>query len=352
MKKRLLITSIVMMLVVAVALSTATYAWFTSNATVTSDAVTLTAASNNAASLGIGWTKTGTFGPSITPTSPAVDNPETEDADEGVYFAPALPNQLTVGTTYIDKDSELNTNEIDFKTALATPNNDGDMKFMTPSGTTPYNWNNGTEQSFFIKNMSPANEIPSVTVRATISGTGVAPSLIRVAVFKWDSNQSKYILLGVLANTTSYTHTVVAENTKLTAADGTYFKKYLGQYVPAVSGTADEVAAGAADYFRDAENSGANATQAPAGKFYTREDKTQAEPAGVNHAEVAYGTITAGNSVNAMTTAYCVESIVVTEHLAHGATEEFKVLVWEDAVALGDTEQGLTSTVALTFTAG
>ena len=35
MKKRLLITSIVMMLVVAVALSTATYAWFTSNAGVT-----------------------------------------------------------------------------------------------------------------------------------------------------------------------------------------------------------------------------------------------------------------------------------------------------------------------------
>jgi len=48
MKKRLLITSIVMMLVVAVAISTATYAWFTSNATVTADQVTLTAATMNA----------------------------------------------------------------------------------------------------------------------------------------------------------------------------------------------------------------------------------------------------------------------------------------------------------------
>ena len=44
MKKRLLITSIVMMLVVAVALSTATYAWFTSNTQVTANHVILTAA--------------------------------------------------------------------------------------------------------------------------------------------------------------------------------------------------------------------------------------------------------------------------------------------------------------------
>ena len=48
MKKRLLITSIVMMLVVAVALSTATYAWFTSNTTVTANEVTLTAATMDA----------------------------------------------------------------------------------------------------------------------------------------------------------------------------------------------------------------------------------------------------------------------------------------------------------------
>ena len=48
MKKRLLITSIVMMLVVAVALSTATYAWFTSNTTVTVNSLTLTAATMDA----------------------------------------------------------------------------------------------------------------------------------------------------------------------------------------------------------------------------------------------------------------------------------------------------------------
>ena len=55
MKKRLLITSIVMMLVVAVALSTATYAWFTSNAKVEAKSMTLTAAVSDADALGIGW---------------------------------------------------------------------------------------------------------------------------------------------------------------------------------------------------------------------------------------------------------------------------------------------------------
>ena len=55
MKKRLLITSIVMMLVVAVALSTATYAWFTSNDQVTANTVSLTAATSTESALGIAW---------------------------------------------------------------------------------------------------------------------------------------------------------------------------------------------------------------------------------------------------------------------------------------------------------
>ena len=56
MKKRLLITSIVMMLVVALALSTATYAWFTSNTSVKANSVTLTAATMDADALMISKT--------------------------------------------------------------------------------------------------------------------------------------------------------------------------------------------------------------------------------------------------------------------------------------------------------
>ena len=51
MKKRLLITSIVMMLVVAVALSTATYAWFTNSSSVTASSVTLSAATMDSAAI-------------------------------------------------------------------------------------------------------------------------------------------------------------------------------------------------------------------------------------------------------------------------------------------------------------
>ena len=56
MKKRLLITSIVMMLVVAVALSTATYAWFTNSSSVTASSVTLSAATMDNAAIMISKT--------------------------------------------------------------------------------------------------------------------------------------------------------------------------------------------------------------------------------------------------------------------------------------------------------
>ena len=53
MKKRLLITSIVMMLVVAVALSTATYAWFSTNKTVTATGMTVNATTSASLVIGV-----------------------------------------------------------------------------------------------------------------------------------------------------------------------------------------------------------------------------------------------------------------------------------------------------------
>jgi len=77
MKKRLLITSIVMMLVVAVALSTATYAWFTSNDSVTANTVSLTAATSTESAIGIAW-------------AASAETPGTADynADYGTFIAP------------------------------------------------------------------------------------------------------------------------------------------------------------------------------------------------------------------------------------------------------------------------
>ena len=320
MKKRLLITSIVMMLVVAVALSTATYAWFTSNASVTASSISMTAATNDAAALGISWTDGG-YNSSITAFSP---NDTTPTAPT---FKPACPETLTVGTT-------LST--VGFNTAFATPSN-GDMVFLANGAATDvYTYaddSTGTHSSFFVKNLSPANTIAHVTLTASISGTG--SGLVRVGVFKKDG--ASYKLLGVIANQDSYTYTAVETSTTLSGAAGTYFKKYLGKFVAAVPGTEAEVTNGTADYV-------INVTTATANTFYTRTETASA-------AKATYGTITATNSVNAMATIDCVTSIEVATNLAAGANIELIVKVWEDAAALGDAEHGQVSTVALTFTA-
>ena len=333
MKKRLLITSIVMMLVVAVALSTATYAWFTSNASVTASQVTLTAATNEAASLGIGWTATGEFLPEIEATSPS-----------GSTFAPAIPAALINNTTESD---------VAFATQFATPDENGDMVWLDDGDTAnPYVWTNGEQTSFFVKNLSPANTISTVTLTATFTDIDTdddidAAALLRVGVVKKVSDS--YKLLGVLAKETAYTYTAVTASTQMTAAAGTYFKKYLGQYVPAVPGTEAQVTSGAADYYRgtDPDNEDySGATTATAGKFYTRAANTH------NYAEVAYGEIDEGESVNDILTTASVTSIVVATDLEALDSFELKILVWEDGVALGDLEQGLGAGVSLNFTAG
>ena len=197
MKKRLLITSIVMMLVVAVALSTATYAWFTSSTEVTASTVTLTAQTNSAAALGIGWTG-GAAGTSISTTkSGTVD--------------PLCPAELDNGTT-------LST--VTFKTAkIKTVNNTLTFQAPTVGAATVFESDDQTPvQSFYISNLSGTNKISQISVAASIAAaTGNAndgSALIRVAVFKKTSPSNNYVLVGVLA-TEAGANTVVgtpAEN--------------------------------------------------------------------------------------------------------------------------------------------
>lgn len=56
MKKSMFITTILMVVLLVVAISTATLAWFSSNNTVTAEQATMTAATSSDASIGIGWT--------------------------------------------------------------------------------------------------------------------------------------------------------------------------------------------------------------------------------------------------------------------------------------------------------
>ena len=179
MKKRLLITSIVMMLVVAVALSTATYAWFTSNASVTASTVSVTAATNSAAALGIGWTG-----------GPAGTAIETTKADT---LNPMCPQALVPGTT-------LST--VNFKTATIKQEG-GVRKFKTVGVDNALVFDNAAStavETFYVSNLSANNKISQITVTAAIDvpqngTTGVA--LVRIAIFKKVSDN--YVLVGVLS---------------------------------------------------------------------------------------------------------------------------------------------------------
>jgi len=184
MKKRLLITSIVMMLVVAVALSTATYAWFTSSSTVTASTVTMTASTNSAAALGIGWTG-GAASTSISTTK----------ADTSLD--PMAPAALVPGTTQAG---------VEFKTAKIKTVNDV-AQFQVPTGANAVVFDNGLTdaskvETFYVTNLSGTNKISQITIKATIAAdSGNAndgSSLVRVAVFK-KNGDNNYVLVGVLA---------------------------------------------------------------------------------------------------------------------------------------------------------
>ena len=195
MKKRLLITSIVMMLVVAVALSTATYAWFTSNDTVTASNITLKAAQSSGAALGISWDDTA-YGTSLTSTGfRTAANPICPNA---------LANkaQATPGT---DLDV------ITWKTAKIAGNNNGADIYGVVSAaaeTDKYIVTDGTSTIVYLKNLSGTNDIDTVTITADfeeVTANKNAANLVRIGVFKYDATSTKYELLGVMGVSGQYT---------------------------------------------------------------------------------------------------------------------------------------------------
>ena len=339
MKKRLLITSIVMMLVVAVALSTATYAWFTSNATVTASYVTMVATTSQAPALGISWTD-GNYGVAITP------NITSAATDETFVFSPVSPSTL-YKTGAVPDNKTVTTDAFVFKTAL-THSEGGDFIFNSNGTDAPhaaYTWKDdvsGTHTDFYVKNLSNTNVLTgNLTLTAVIENadddvTSDGSDLIRVAVFKYNDSTSAFELLDVLANTIN-TFTVVPTGNTLTALseNGHYYKLVLGRYVEAVAGTAQEVLDGTADYEE-------GVTTAPANTFYTM-SATQ------THATAVFGAIGIGNSVNAMETYTCAESVVVATDLAADTAIRLKVVVWMDGAALGDAQQANHAKITLNF---
>lgn len=178
MKKRLLITSVVMMLVIALSLSTATYAWFTSNANVQATTITLTANSSDGTALGIGWLG-GNAGTIITANGASIYNP-------------MVPSELDVDTTDFD--------DVTWSGAT-TYVDEGVDKFNTPysPAPSPYQYNGDLDEDtvyiFYIENLSQANTISTVTM--TLSNVDDASDLLRVAVFTSSTSDGTYTLKAV-----------------------------------------------------------------------------------------------------------------------------------------------------------
>ena len=163
MKKRLLITSIVMMIVVAVVLSTATFAWFTSNTSVSASTMTLKASVSDAAALGIGW------------TGKAAGTSISSDIYEKLQpMAPKSMDGSSVIALANGADYEYSEGHINFYSSTV----------KEEAGSIKFN-NNGAEQnpmvyhsddldpqvdSFYIRNLSKVNTISNVTVKAVFPG--------------------------------------------------------------------------------------------------------------------------------------------------------------------------------------
>ena len=325
MKKRLLITSIVMMLVVAVALSTATYAWFTSNASVTASTVTMTAAANTAEALGIGWgdSSTGVAGTEIVAT--------VSDT-----LVPMAPKSLVTSTTTFSGEGAIDFNSatiknINSKAVFNAPNdNVNGLTFNNGSGT----------DTFFVKNLSTANSVPAIWMRATISAketeyTAITAEETVVVGYTYysyvdtndDGDPDEYQALA----------TQPAVGTKVSTGfkkmnDGSelvriaVFQKSNGAYklIGVLSKTA-----GNAVYGTIAQNS-----------FASVSDNTAAT---VNNVEYAASPM-ANYATTAAATGFNLGSLGVL------ASHDIAVYVWLDGAALTDVEQGYGATVSFTFT--
>ena len=182
MKKRLLITSIVMMLVVAVALSTATYAWFTSNAGVTASSVQLTAASNAGASIGIAW------------GDDELASAISAKAATGTW-APMAPATCEEGTTAVG---------VQFQTATIKSSG-GEYVFNGPSNASAFEYESATNQKYFrVANTSTSNAASVVMTLYDVTGSAAASdtnNLLRVGVFTSSTNNGTYTLAKVLSVT-------------------------------------------------------------------------------------------------------------------------------------------------------
>ena len=332
MKKRLLITSIVMMLVVAVALSTATYAWFTSNTQVTASTVTMTAATNENDSIFIKWDG-GSYEKDIVTTKSYSS------------LSPMIPNELVVNQTTIGEGAH----QISFQTAgLTTVNGISTFKDVSSEVSGVYFATGAAPDSpanvntLFIKNTSTANVVNNIKVTATFT-----PTLIECAAGELAVNGYTYY------GSNDDTDVLAEQPTAGTAVpEGAY--KATVELIRVAVFTRDLTTVGTNDTTSDYILRGVLANTASATYFGTIANGNSQQDF-KNSANKVTGTVDfSSNTINAVAGAtgfnICFDGGVAHTLKAEGEVE-IKVLMWLDGEALNDNTQGAIAKVGLTFTA-
>lgn len=184
------ISTILMVVVLVVALSTATFAWYTASSTGSASTGNLVAANSSSANIAVGWTS------DATTTSITFANAKDEEGNPiPVTVNPMVP----AAEPSVTAESETAYGNLTFQTAPM----DATGKFGTVSTTTPWTVSDGAESntktSFYVINH---NVNASATVKMTCDipseGNGNADKLV-VAVFV------KGKLAGIFTNRTNYT---------------------------------------------------------------------------------------------------------------------------------------------------
>ena len=292
------------MLVVAVALSTATYAWFTSNTRVEASTISLTAATSTGAAFGIAWTDED-YGTTLANVT----------APEANSFKPLVP------ASYVTSGASQTTSSVVFATATIRQVG-GDEKYngdvvswssaSAANAAKPYIWNNGTVNSFYIKNLSTSNAQQHLYVFADVTGAG--SELVRIAIFDTDK------LVGILG----YQYTYTKITTEEYDSGATY-------YVPITDGYKVETVADGTEF---------GTKKATTAGLYTRSTATTVTP-------VYYGTVTADADV--LTTYTNSSKSIDLGQFAATEAREIKVYVWLDGKFLNDDTQGRAASIALHF---
>jgi len=178
-KKSLFITTVMMVVLLVAALSTATYAWYTSSNVVSTVETTVNSAESTGANISIGWSQSTPVGTSTM---------TFYDASEDPGFQPMVP--LKEGETFAF------TKNTPFRTAVISY---GNLSNHQPA--TPYigRQSEGGSDVFYVINY--ARVATYVTFSANVTGENAAR--LRLAVFKEDTGEL------VFTNAGYYTGSIV-----------------------------------------------------------------------------------------------------------------------------------------------